>query len=43
VLGQSVRSGQCILCQRCAHACPANALHLAIPYALVPKEPNLSS
>ena len=21
VLGQSVRSGQCILCQRCAHAC----------------------
>jgi len=28
VLGQRVRSGQCILCQQCAHACPTNALRL---------------
>ena len=28
LLGQRVKSGQCILCQQCAHACPTNALHL---------------
>ena len=28
--GQRVSSGQCILCQRCAHACPTGALHLGV-------------
>ena len=28
VLGRPVRSGECILCQKCAHACPTNALQL---------------
>ena len=31
-LGQRVRSGQCILCQRCAHACPTLALRLAVSF-----------
>jgi ferredoxin-type protein NapH len=32
VLGQRVRSGQCILCQRCAHACPTGALRLTAAF-----------
>jgi len=28
VKGGRIRSGQCILCQRCAHACPTDALRL---------------
>jgi len=28
--GRRVTSGECILCQRCAHACPTGALHLTV-------------
>jgi polyferredoxin len=30
--GRRVTSGECILCQRCAHACPTNALHLSLGF-----------
>ncbi len=30
--GRRVTSGECILCQRCAHACPTDALHLSIGF-----------
>lgn len=30
--GGRVPSGECILCQRCAHACPLGALHLTFGY-----------
>jgi len=33
-LGARVTSGECILCQRCAHACPNDALHLSLGFDL---------
>jgi Fe-S-cluster-containing hydrogenase component 2 len=30
-LGRRVASGECILCQRCAHVCPAGVLGLTLP------------
>jgi polyferredoxin len=38
-LGSRVRSGQCILCQRCAHACPTDALHLGATLDVAGKAP----
>jgi formate hydrogenlyase subunit 6/NADH:ubiquinone oxidoreductase subunit I len=28
--GGRITSGECILCRRCAHACPTDALHLSL-------------
>ena len=41
VLGARVRSGQCILCQRCAHACPTDALRLAGGFDVAGRTPFL--
>lgn len=38
-LGQRVLSGQCILCQRCAHACPTGALQLSAAFDLAGTTP----
>ena len=42
VSGQRVLSGQCILCQRCAHACPTDALRLAAGFDFAGKTPFIS-
>jgi len=39
VLGERVRSGQCILCQRCAHSCPTDALRLAVGFDIAGATP----
>ena len=36
-LGKRIESGQCILCQRCAHACPAKALRLTVGFDIAGK------
>jgi len=28
--GRRITSGECILCQRCAHTCPTDALRLSL-------------
>jgi polyferredoxin len=38
-LGRPVASGDCILCQRCAHACPTGALGLAVRLEMGPQTP----
>jgi len=38
-LGGRVASGQCILCQRCAHACPTGALRLGAGFDLAGRTP----
>jgi ferredoxin-type protein NapH len=35
--GRRVASGECILCQRCAHACPKEALHLTFGFDIAGK------
>jgi len=42
VLGQRVRSGQCILCQQCAHSCPTDALHLTAALDIAGRTPFVS-
>ncbi len=37
--GRRVTSGECILCQRCAHACPTGALHLSLGLDVAGKTP----
>ncbi len=37
--GRRVASGECILCQQCAHACPKDALHLTLGFDLARKTP----
>jgi len=38
-LGKRIESGQCILCQRCAHACPTEALRLSAGFDIAGRSP----
>jgi polyferredoxin len=40
-LGKRVTSGECILCQRCAHACPQEVLGLTVGFDVGRRNPSL--